>query len=157
MSRIKIELPPQLPFSTRMAVRIGDINYGNHLANDAVLRLCHEARLRFLAHLGVRETDVGGCGLIMADAAVQFQGQAFYGDELRIDIGAADVGRSGFALYYRLSRTADGAAIAVVKTGMVCFDYAAQKVAAVPAAFAEALARQAETFVRASQLSGSLK
>ncbi|MCP2040954.1 acyl-CoA thioesterase FadM [Neisseria sp. HSC-16F19] len=140
MSRIKIELPPQLPFSTRMAVHIGDINYGNHLANDAVLRLCHEARLRFLAHLGCRETDVGGCGLIMADAAIQFQGQAFHGDELTIDVGAADVVRSGFALYYRIRRESDQAAIARVKTGMVFFDYAAQKVAATPEAFVQALA-----------------
>ena len=139
MSRIKIELPSQLPFSTRIAVQIGDINYGNHLSNDAVLRLCHEARLRFLTHLGYSETNVGGCGLIMADAAIQFHGQAFHSDELTIDVGTADVGRSGFALYYRIRRESDQAVIARVKTGMVFFDYAAQKVAATPETFVQAL------------------
>lgn len=143
MSRIKIELPPQLPFATRITVQIGDINYGRHLANDAVLRLCHEARLRFLAHLGFCETDVGGCGLIMTDATIQFQGQAFYGDELTLNVGAADIGHRSFALYYRIGRSADHAAIARVKTGMVFFDYAAQKVATAPAAFVQALNAQA--------------
>ena len=52
MSRVQIKLPETFVFHTDIAVQIGDINYGNHLANDAMLRLCHEARLRFLRRLG---------------------------------------------------------------------------------------------------------
>ena len=70
MSRVQIKLPETFVFHTDIAVQIGDINYGNHLANDAVLRLCHEARLRFLHALGFSEMDVAGVGLIMADAAI---------------------------------------------------------------------------------------
>ena len=71
MARITVAAPQAVLFQTRIRVNIGDINYGNHLANDAVLRLCHEARLRWLATHGRNEIDIGGVGLIMADAAVK--------------------------------------------------------------------------------------
>ena len=140
MSRVQIKLPETFVFHTDIAVQIGDINYGNHLANDAVLRLCHEARLRFLRALGFSEMDVAGVGLIMADAAIRFQGQAFYGDVLRFDIGVSDIGSAGFALIYQIKRISDDAAIACVKNGMVFFDYARQSIANTPPAFIQAVA-----------------
>lgn len=139
MTRVHIALPPRMLFQTRITVQIGDINYGNHLANDAVLRLCHEARLRFLQSLGYSEMDVAGAGLIMADAAIQFQGQAFHGDVLCFDIGIGAMGTASFELIYQITREADHAAIACVKNGMVFFDYATQKVVKTPPAFQAAV------------------
>lgn len=132
MSRIIVAAPDDILFTTQMAVQIGDINYGRHLANDAVLRLCHETRMRWLKQQGWSELDTGGAGLIMADAAVQYLAQAHHGDDLRIDMGAADVGKSGFALLYHVIRESDKKSIARVQTGMVCFDYAAQRVCRLP-------------------------
>jgi acyl-CoA thioester hydrolase len=48
MARIKIEIPEQFIFETQLKVRIGDINYGGHMGNDAVLTLAHQARIEFL-------------------------------------------------------------------------------------------------------------
>lgn len=132
MPRLNLPLPEKVLFRTGLTVQIGDINYGNHLANDAVLRLCHECRMRWLARHGFSELDAGGAGLIMADAAVQYLAQAHHGDELAVEMGADDIGRSGFALLYHISRESDGRSIAKVQTGMVCFDYAAQKVCRLP-------------------------
>ncbi|PIT07020.1 acyl-CoA thioesterase [Snodgrassella alvi] len=141
MSRIYIEPPEHWLFHTRISVHIGDINYGNHLANDAVLRLCHEARLRLLASFGFSEMDVGGTGLIMLDAALQFQGQGFYGDELDFDLGIIDLSNTGFSLIYRICRVHDGAAIAMVKTGMAFFNYQRQRISRTPEIFRNALAQ----------------
>ena len=58
MTRIKIELPETYLFSTEIPVRITDLNYGNHLGNDAILSLLHEARVRFLAYYGWTESSV---------------------------------------------------------------------------------------------------
>ena len=66
-----------LLFATEITVQVGDLNYGNHLANDAVLRLAHEVRLRWLAQGGYNEIDAGGSGLIMTEAAVRYLAQAF--------------------------------------------------------------------------------
>ena len=132
MPRIIVAAPDDILFTTPMTVQIGDINYGQHLANDAVLRFCHETRMRWLKQQGWSELDAGGAGLIMADAAVQYLAQAHHGDDLRIDMGAADVGKSGFALLYHVIRESDKKSIARVQTGMVCFDYAAQRVCRLP-------------------------
>ena len=139
MARITVPQPENILFRTAITVQIGDINYGNHLANDAVLRLCHETRMRWLAAHGFSEINAGGAGLIMADAAIQYTAQSHHGDELEIGLGAADIGRSGFALHYHIYRPSDGQTIAKVQTGMVCFDYTAQKVSPIPAAFKQIL------------------
>jgi acyl-CoA thioester hydrolase len=137
MARVEIELPATFPFTTRIPIRIGDINYGGHLGNDAVLALAHEARLRFLAWHGFAdERDVGGLGLITADAAVVYRAEGHHGMELEIGVALADVRSRSFDLLYRLVDAASGAEIARVKTGLVWFDYATRKVARMPAAFA---------------------
>ena len=134
MARISVGRVERPLFETQLPIQVGDVNYGGHLANDAVLRLCHEARMRWLAALGWRETDAGGAGLIMADAAVQYLAQGYHGDVLRIGMGAAEVGGSGFALLYELTRVSDGLTLARVQTGMVCFDYARGRVCRMPEA-----------------------
>lgn len=124
-----------MPFATDITVQIGDINYGNHLANDAVLKLAHEARLRWLKAGGFSEMDVGGCGLIMADTAIEYVAQAFYGDVLTFKVGVGERSRAGFVLYTEIVRKSDKQTIAKVKNGMVCFDYHAQKVCPCPEKF----------------------
>ena len=143
MARVQVELPQSWLYRTRLEVRVTDVNYGGHLGNDRVLGLAHEARVRWLASRDLSERDVGGVGLIMADAALVFRGEAFLGDELDVELGAAEVRRSGFDLVYRLSRHVDGAEIALVKTGMVCFDYQAHKATRLPQALAVALGSEA--------------
>ena len=135
MARMTIELPERFDFSAELAVRVGDINYGGHLGNDALLSLLQEARLQFLRQHGFSEADAGGAGLIMTDAQVEYRAQAFRGDRLRIEVAAAEPSRCGLALCYRATRLGDGAEIARARTGMVFFDYARQKIARMPEAF----------------------
>ena len=135
MARIKIELPEKYIYSTKIEVRIGDINYGGHLANDAVLTLAHEARIRFLAIHAYTETNVHGLGLIMTDAAVVYKSEAFYGDRLHIDIAILEINRLGFELFYRFSNAVTAKEVAHVKTGMAFFDYTNRKIMATPQEF----------------------
>ena len=46
MARIKLEMPEQFMGSFQVPVRITDINYGNHLGNDAFVSILHEARMQ---------------------------------------------------------------------------------------------------------------
>lgn len=134
MKRMAIDLPETFPFAVELDVRIGDVNYGRHLGNDALVGLLHEARLRFLAQHGFSEMDVGGVGLIMADLAVVFKAQAFHGDQLRVEVAPTDPGPCGFDLVYRVSHGRTGRDLAQAKTALVCFDYERQKVARLPEA-----------------------
>lgn len=135
MSRIKIDIPATVHFKTQLVAQIGDINYGNHVSNDAFLRLAHEARMRFLSHFNYSEMNIEGAGLIMADAAIQFLNQAFYADVLNVSVSVTNLGRAGFTLIYQFERESDGKAIALIQNGMVFFDYTSQSVTAVPEGF----------------------
>lgn len=132
MARIKIDLPAVFPFSIQIPVRIQDINYGNHVGNDAILSIMHEARIQFIHSIGYKELDhAAGTGLIMADVAVAYKGEGFHGDIFDVAIAAGEFNAFGFELFYRITtnRNAQTITIAEAKTGMICFDYNLRKIA----------------------------
>lgn len=132
MARVQIDLPPTLPFATELDVRITDVNYGNHLANDAVLSLLHEARVRWLRAHGLHEGDVGGAVLIMTDAAVCYRAEGFAGDKLRIEVGVTDVKRVACDVVYRITRLSDGRVIAEAKTGVAFLNRQTRQITRLP-------------------------
>ncbi len=137
MSRLKLQPLAAYAFSCELTVRTTDLNYGGHLGNDRLLSLIHEARVAFLAEHGLSELEFGGVSLILGDAAVVYQAEAYAGDRLVFEVAAREPGRSGFRIFYRVTRPADGQAIALVENGMACFDYQARKIAALPAVVRE--------------------
>ena len=141
MARIKLAIPEQKIFSTEIAVRITDINYGNHVGNDAFVQLIHEARVQWLTCNNYTELNIEGVSLIMADLAVEYKGESFYGDVLQIDIAVGEISRAGFELYYQITTTRDGKniLIAKAKTGLVSFNYEEKKVRELPFKFIELL------------------
>ena len=131
MARIKIELPENKLYTIELAVRISDINYGNHLGNDSLVSLLHEARMTWLRSLNYTELDIDGTGLIMSDLAVEYKAESFYADKLTISIFVNEVSAAGFDLYYSVVNQND-LIIAKAKTGMVCYNYEKKKVVSIP-------------------------
>lgn len=137
MPRIKLESLSSYPFETDIRVRVTDLNYGGHLGSDSLLSLVHEARVAFLAKRDWTESNCGGVSLILADTVVVYQGEAFAGDVLQFEVAAGEPTGRGFRLFYRISRRGDGAPIALVENGMVCFDYESRKTRRLPGAVRE--------------------
>lgn len=137
MARIKIDIQGKLLGTVSIPVRITDINYGNHLGNDALVSLLHEARVSWLATLGYTELNIEGASLIQGDLAVEYLKESFYGDVLNISIYASEISRVSFDLLYHVETTRgqETISIAKAKTGLICFNYEQRKVMAVPAAF----------------------
>lgn len=135
MPRIKIELPQKFIFKTELALRITDINYGGHLGNDSLLSIIHEARVRFLNHLGYSESNLEGNGIIMIDAAIQYKSEGFYGDSLIIEIDVNSFSGIGCDFVYRITNKSNGKEIALAKTGIVFFNYEKRKTVSVPSKF----------------------
>ena len=129
------------PITTRLTVRIGDINYGGHLGHDRLITLLHQARLNWLHALGAEETNCFGAGLIMRHLTCDYRAEAFLGDALDIAMHAGDLRRTAFTLHYRVCR--GETLIAEAATEMVAFDYHAHKIIALPPAFAAALGETA--------------
>lgn len=142
MSRVKLDIPQKL-FNTslKIPVRITDINYGNHVGNDSIVSIIHEARIQFLQQYDYTELNIEGLGLIMSDLQVEFKNESFYKDIIEVKIGVAEITKVGFALYYVLSvkRNNEEIIIANAKTGMVCYNYQAKKVTSIPKKFLEIL------------------
>jgi acyl-CoA thioester hydrolase len=136
MARVKLEVPVHKIFTTNIPVRITDINYGNHLGNDALVSIVHEARMQWLVSNNFTELNICGAALIMADLAVEYKAESFYGDTLQIAISIGDITKISFEIFYEINTTRSDKKIllANVKTGMVCFDYEARKVTSIPQA-----------------------
>ncbi len=134
MARIKIDIPEKIIGTFNIPVRIADINYGNHVGNDAFVSIIHEARMQWLKQYDYTELKIEGIGLIMSDLVLEFKSESFYGDVVEVRIGVADITRVGFDLYYQLfaKRDNENILLANAKTGMVCYDYDAKKVSSIP-------------------------
>lgn len=143
MARVKIELPERFSFETIIPIRITDLNYGNHVGNDTILSILHEARVQWLDNFGYGELNFGGFGLIMSDVAIEFKNEIFYGEKIIASVTAGDFSKFAFDVYYKLEKVLrqgqDRQAqddkrilVASAKTGMVCYDYSAKKIAPIP-------------------------
>ncbi len=143
MPRIKLDMPENYSFTTSLTVRINDINYGGHLANEAVLAFIHEARVQFLSYHHYTELDVDGSGIIMTDSAIIYRGESFHADILQIDISVQDFTKYGCDFYYLISNKKTAEEIVHAKTGIVFFDYQKRKVSEVPELFKRAIERDA--------------
>jgi len=134
MDRIKINLPDTFRFSTLLTIRITDLNYGAHVGNDTFLSLIHEARQQFLMQYGYKELDIGGYGVILADAAVEYKKELNHGDEIKISVAASGFDKWSFDLYYKveLIKTSGLVLAGKAKTGMLCYDYEKKKLVPIP-------------------------
>ncbi len=144
MARVKLLLPEQSLGTFSVPVRITDINYGNHVGNNAIVEFIHEARVQFLKVHHFTELDAGGIGLIMNELIVEYKNESFYNDQLNISVFCGDITRVSFELYYELSvkRNETNIIIAHAKTGMVGYDYEEKKVVAIPDALKKVLSSQ---------------
>ncbi|MCG6914478.1 thioesterase family protein [bacterium BMS3Abin03] len=144
MARVKIDIPEKFQFRTEIPIRISDINYGGHLGNDSVLSICQEARIQLLNQFGFSELDIDGSGIIMVDATVQYKSEGFYGDVLLVEVTITDVTKIGCDFVYRISNKKNQNEVAIVKTGIVFFDYEKKKVVSVPSRFAEIIGKHGD-------------
>ena len=129
MARVKIEFP-EITFFT-----ITDLNYGNHLAHDRLISHLHEARAQFFVANNMREHDIEGVGIIMADIAVAYTAEAHFGQRMQIEIALDDFTRKGCDMLYRMTCKESDTVVAIAKTGLVFFNYETKKPVSIPQAF----------------------
>ncbi len=104
MSRIELKLPEKFLFSTTIPVRITDLNYGEHVGNDTIVSIIHEARVQFLNHFQFDEGKIvhPGIGLIQADLCIAYKREIFYPSVLKINICPTLYTKKGFELFYQI-------------------------------------------------------
>ena len=70
----------------------------------------------------------------MSDIAIEFKSEIFYGEKITASVKLGEFSKFSFEVYYKLEKENNNKRIlvAIAKTGMVCYDYSAKKIAAVP-------------------------
>lgn len=141
MPRVKLKELQSYEFSTRLQVRITDINIANHLGHVELIGMMHEARHQFFTQLGVTELNLGAdnVGIVIIDLVTNYLLEVFAGDIIDIDLQINDMTDRSFRVYYRLMRGSE--IIALAETGIAPFIYGSKQAVPVPAAFTQALAR----------------
>ena len=88
----------------------------------------------FLKSHGYSELEFAGVGMIMSDVAIEFKTELFYGDIVIASVAPAELSKIGFDLLYRLEKQTGNTTVlvAVAKTCMICYNYQAKKIVALP-------------------------
>ena len=119
-------------YNCGLQVRVNDLNYGNHLSNDSILSYFHEIRVQWLSHNQLTEQDVGGCGLIMTGANIEYLKQGHLHQKLTLSLSVNCISKARFNLLYKLKDQKTGHLVATGETRMGCFDYQRQKPVRMP-------------------------
>jgi acyl-CoA thioesterase FadM len=145
MPRVLITPETNYPFTTEIATRIQDVNYGGHVGNDSILSIIHEIRIRFLEHYGYSELNTGepNGALIMADIAMQYKNECYRGDVIVAHVTVSNWSKKSFELNYHLQTLRNNilVTIALATTNMVCFNYSTKTVMNVPIEFQSKLSK----------------
>jgi len=108
------------PFVHRDTVRYRDLDAWGHVNNAVYLTYCEDARMAYLAHLGLMRT-VAEAQMILARAEIDFRSPTRAGEELEIGVRPGRVGTKSFVLDYEV-RTADRL-LAESRSVLVAYDY----------------------------------
>ena len=136
MPRMKLVALNRYQHIFETIVEVTDINYGKHLGNDTLVGMLHRARVHFLHRIGAHENNLGDgeTGIVLADLVVNYKGEGFLFDPLKIENSIGELHPKGFRMFHRVT-TGHSRLIALAEVGIVAFNYRTRKVARIPASF----------------------
>jgi acyl-CoA thioester hydrolase len=128
------------PFVHRDTVRFRDLDAMGHINNAVFATYVEQARVEYLASLGVLDRAVysqGSESMILARIELDFRAPGEPEGEVVVGVRPARVGAKSFELEYRVEQA--GELIAEARTVLVSYDYDRQESVAVPERWREAL------------------
>jgi YbgC/YbaW family acyl-CoA thioester hydrolase len=123
-------------------IRYSDINTASHVGNDKLISLIQEARIELLETLGFKNNSDTDVTYVVADLGVNYKAEAFFADELLIEVGVSDFREKSFDVLYKVTNTKNHQIIAEAKTGLVFLDPQTGKATAIPESLLAAIDNQ---------------
>ena len=120
-----------------LKVRIGDINYGNHVGHETFFSFFQEARIAYLDQFGFSEFDIGGCGIMVSEANCKYRHELNFGDDVMVQCGISGLKTRTFTMDYQILRGEDICAAGF--TTVLCLDYVKKTIVRLPQAFVTAI------------------
>jgi YbgC/YbaW family acyl-CoA thioester hydrolase len=120
-----------------LTVRIGDLNYGNHVDYQNFFSYFQEARIAYLNRLGYSELDIEGYGMIVGEANCKYKQELFLNDNIQVACRTSVIKSKLFIMEYRISKADNICAEGFTKN--FCYDYQAKSVVRLPEPFVQAI------------------
>lgn len=121
MNKVNIEDFKNEKFKYQTFVRVGDLNYGNHLAHDKLITILHDARVCFFKEYQLQEINIENqYSLLVTSLTVNYISQAYLGDIISVIIFCDDIKNASFELKYKVSN--QDSVVALCSTTLVCYN-----------------------------------
>ena len=126
-------------FAIPLTVRVGDLNYGNHVGHQNFILYFQEARIAYLAQFGCSELDIKGYGMIVSAVQCRYKHELFLGDKIKVCCRVCELKPKRFTMQYQIEK--QEIVCATGTTDNICFDYGAKRIASLPAEFIDDIKR----------------
>jgi acyl-CoA thioester hydrolase len=108
-------------------VRFSDTDALGHVNNAVYLSYLESGRVDYLRELlGAKKIE--DLGVIIARVEIDYKSPAFHHETLRVGCRVEEIGGSSIRMDYRIEDKATGRLVALAKSVLVAYDYAAARV-----------------------------
>mgnify|MGYP003681748971 CR=1 FL=1 len=135
MSKLEINFPENILFSTDITVHDSYINRGNHVGNSRYVDLCNETNLRFFRSRNTSEYMIGEQALLNTGFSVQLRSEAKYADILTISLAVNNFHRCGCDFIFKIVNKNSQYLVAMARLSFLTFDFQQGKVVDAAASF----------------------
>ena len=118
-----------------MTVRFADLDALAHVNHAAYLTYMEQARMTYARDVWGWDSDIKKLNIIVARATVDYKAPMFLNEQVRVWTRCSRLGTKSFDLAYLVQREGKSGPDSIVATGitgMVAYDYAANKTIAFP-------------------------
>ncbi|QQR97375.1 MAG: thioesterase family protein [Sphingobacteriales bacterium] len=138
MTRIDIEIPKKILYTSKFTIEQEDINHAKHMGNERILIKANQIRTNFYAHLQLADVDwEKGEGTILANHAIKYVSEGFLGDTVECQVGVQALTECSFDLVFHFIKN-NTKTLAIVRSGCVYFNYHEKRIKELPNSFIEA-------------------
>ncbi|MFN8283847.1 MAG: thioesterase family protein [Chitinophagales bacterium] len=139
MERVTINLPEKFLYKQQFKIRQEDINEVNHMGNERVLVFVNAIKEGFFSELNLVPNSPTE-GIIFANHSINYKSEGFLGDEITCNVGVANITECSFDLISHFVKN-NSTTLAIVRTGIVYYDYEKRKIKALPESFITAFTK----------------
>jgi YbgC/YbaW family acyl-CoA thioester hydrolase len=135
--RLKEGIMTEFKFSIPIKIRVGDLNYGNHVGYQNYFLFFQDARIAYLRQFNCSEMDIEGYGMIISEADCRYKRELFLNDDIEVKCRVSSITSMLFRMSYQIERS--GELCSTGTTTNLCYDYKEKQRVNLPERFIQSI------------------
>ena len=131
MKKLIIEIPLTVWHRCNFQIKEEDINESDHMGNERILHHANLVRYNFFESLNLLPPDEEH-GFIIVNHSIVYKSEGFLGDTVVCEAGVTNPTECSFDLIFHFIKSSAQKTLAVVRSGLVYFDYQNRKIRHLP-------------------------